>query len=46
MPFRFNHKDLSVLASQPSEQFNKEGILWFKEKEGKLFNKSESKVNF
>lgn len=42
MPFRFNHKDLSVLASQPSEQFNKEGILWFKEKEGKLFNKSEN----
>ena len=38
---RFNHKDLQVLAAQSSDKFHKEGVLWFKEKEGKLFNKSE-----
>ena len=43
MPFRFNQKDLAGIATQSSENFNKEGLLWFKEKEGKLFNKSESK---
>ena len=38
---RFNQKNLQVLAIQSSEKFHKEGILLFKEKEGKLFTKSE-----
>ena len=46
MPFRFNHKDLAVLAIQPSDQFAKESLLWFKEKEGKLFNKSDSMCTY
>lgn len=40
-PLRFNQKNLQVLATQSSEKFHKEGILLFKEKEGKLFTKSE-----
>lgn len=40
MPFRFNHKDIAILASSTSVKFHKEGLLWFKEKEGKLFNKT------
>ena len=42
MPFRFNNKDLGVTALQSSSLFVKEGILWFKEKESKRFNKVES----
>ena len=38
---RFNQKNLQALATQSAEKFHKEGILWFKEKEGKLFTKSE-----
>ena len=38
---RFNQKNLQALATQSAEKFHKEGILWFKEKEGNLFTKSE-----
>ncbi|XP_047126100.1 inositol polyphosphate-4-phosphatase type I A isoform X1 [Hydra vulgaris] len=42
MPFRFNSKDLSVAAIQNSSLFVKEGVLLFKEKESKRFNKVEN----
>ena len=47
MPLKFNQKELAVLASQPGAEFDKEGLLMFKEKEKQkiMFQKVESKFN-
>ena len=42
---RFNKNELSRLAAQPSHKFEKEGVLFIKEKqEGFFLRKSESKL--
>ncbi|OWF44824.1 type I inositol 3,4-bisphosphate 4-phosphatase-like isoform X2 [Mizuhopecten yessoensis] len=38
---RFNSKELSFLAHQPSSRFSKEGVLWMKDKHDGLFKKGE-----
>ena len=41
---RFNKNELTRLAAQPSHKFEKEGVLFIKEKqEGFFLRKSESK---
>ena len=43
---RFNKNELSRLAAQPSHKFEREGVLFIKEKqEGFFLRKSESKFN-
>ena len=44
---RFNKNELTRLAAQPSHKFEKEGVLFIKEKqEGFFLRKSESKLLF
>jgi inositol polyphosphate-4-phosphatase len=38
---RFNSKELSTIACQPRERFDKEGVLLVKEKQEGLFRKGE-----
>ena len=38
---RFNSKELSIIACQPRERFDKEGVLLIKEKQEGLFRKGE-----
>ena len=38
---RFNAKELSLIACQPRERFDKEGVLFVKEKQEGLFRKGE-----
>jgi hypothetical protein len=40
---RFNSKELSTIACQPRERFDKEGVLLVKEKQEGLFRKGEGK---
>lgn len=40
---RFNKQELITLAIQPSTKFEKEGILYIKERQEGFFRKSESK---
>lgn len=40
---RFNSKELSHVAQQPSKEFDKEGILSMKERKDGLFKKGEGK---
>ena len=43
---RFNKNELTRLAAQPSHKFEKEGVLFIKEKqEGFFLRKNESKLN-
>ncbi|XP_014663108.1 PREDICTED: type I inositol 3,4-bisphosphate 4-phosphatase-like [Priapulus caudatus] len=41
---RFNAKELAALAVQPSQKFDKEGVLLFKEKHDGFFKRSEAFV--
>ena len=38
---RFNSRELAFLAQQPANRFDKEGILFIKEKQEGLFRKGE-----
>ena len=38
---RFNSKELAFIAQQPSREFDKEGVLFMKEKKDGLFKKGE-----
>jgi len=38
---RFNSKELAVLAQQDGSKFDKEGTLFMKQKNDKLFKKGE-----
>ncbi|RZC37775.1 hypothetical protein BDFB_013675 [Asbolus verrucosus] len=40
---RFNKQELITLATQPSSRFEKEGILYIRERQDGFFRKSESK---
>lgn len=40
---RFNKQELVTLATQPSTKFEKEGILYIRERQEGFFRKSESK---
>ncbi|ENN73630.1 hypothetical protein YQE_09877, partial [Dendroctonus ponderosae] len=40
---RFNKQELATLAMQPSTKFEKEGILYIRERQEGFFRKSESK---
>lgn len=40
---RFNKQELITLAIQPSTKFEKEGILYIRERQEGFFRKSESK---
>lgn len=40
---RFNKQELITLAVQPSTKFEKEGILYIRERQEGFFRKSESK---
>lgn len=40
---RFNKQELVTLAMQPSTKFEKEGILYIRERQEGFFRKSESK---
>lgn len=40
---RFNKQELITLATQPSTKFEKEGILYIRERQEGFFRKSESK---
>lgn len=42
---RFNKQELVTLATQPSTKFEKEGILYIRERQEGFFRKSESKYN-
>jgi len=41
---RFNSKELACLAGQTSDHFDKEGVLFVKERQDGLFRKSEGKI--
>ena len=40
---RFNKQELETLATQPSSKFEKEGVLYIRERQESFFRKSESK---
>lgn len=40
---RFNKTELITLATQPSTKFEKEGVLYIRERQEGFFRKSESK---
>lgn len=42
---RFNKQELITLATQPSTKFEKEGILYIRERQEGFFRKSESKYS-
>lgn len=42
---RFNKQELVTLATQPSTKFEKEGILYIRERQEGFFRKSESKYS-
>ena len=44
---KFNKAEIAVLARQPSNNFDKEGVLFVRERSEGLFgkNKNEAKVN-
>ena len=44
MPFRFNQRELVAIASKESNEFDKEGVLFLKEVEDKLFLRTERKL--
>ena len=41
---RFNSRELAVLAQQDSSRFEKEGCLFMKLKQDKLFKKGEGRI--
>ena len=41
---RFNRAELAALAAQPSHKFEKEGVLFVRERQDGFFRKSESKT--
>lgn len=43
---RFNKLELETLATQPSSKFEKEGVLFIRERQEGFFRKSESKYAF
>lgn len=40
---RFNKQELITLATQPSSKFEKEGVLYLRERQEGFFRRSESK---
>lgn len=42
---RFNQKELAYIAMKDDVPFDKEGILWLKEKEGYFWSKNEGTTN-
>lgn len=40
---RFNRQELVTLASQPSQKFDKEGVLYLRERQDGFFRRSERK---
>lgn len=40
---RFNKQELMTLATQPSQKFEKEGILYVRERQEGFFRRTESK---
>jgi inositol polyphosphate-4-phosphatase len=40
---RFNKSEVTGLAAQPSHKFEKEGVLFIREKQEGFFRKTESK---
>ena len=42
---RFNKTELSALASQPSHQFDKEGVLLLRERHDTFFRRQEGKFD-
>lgn len=42
---RFNKQELATLATQPSNKFEKEGILYVTERQDGFFRRSEGKTN-
>lgn len=40
---RFNKQELLTLATQPSQKFEKEGILYVRERQEGFFRRTESK---
>lgn len=40
---RFNKQELATLATQPSNKFEKEGILYITERQDGFFRRTESK---
>lgn len=42
---RFNKQELATLATQPSNKFEKEGILFITERQDGFFRRTESKIN-
>lgn len=40
---RFNKQELITLATQPSNKFEKEGVLFVRERQESFFRRSESK---
>jgi hypothetical protein len=42
---RFNKSEVTGLAAQPSHKFEKEGVLFIREKQEGFFRKTESKIS-
>lgn len=42
---RFNKQELITLATQPSTKFEKEGVLYIRERQEGFFRKSESEYS-
>lgn len=42
---RFNKQELATLATQPSNKFEKEGILYVTERQDGFFRRTEGKYN-
>ena len=42
---RFNKSEVTCLAAQPSHKFEKEGVLFIREKQEGFFRKTESKLD-
>lgn len=40
---RFNKQELHTLATQPSQEFDKEGVLFLRERQEGFFRRTESK---
>lgn len=42
---RFNKQELQTLATQPSQKFDKEGVLFLRERQEGFFRRTESELN-
>lgn len=43
---RFNKHELLTLATQPSQKFDKEGVLYIRERQEGFFRRTDSKFIF